>query len=184
MCTALWGTKGVEEIFYFAVTPFMMGSSKYNSAFYDDYRSQVEVLDKKIREHHMIVGCFGLGGAYTSDVAFVPEPFAIGESGTYYAYDTYHMCKADNLAALIAKKFNLSNVTEVEGFQGLLSISNLDGRFEYCYSDEAFKESAYSMQLTDADVFTRFTKARMMFEFAGWMDEILCRNAGKKYFMF
>lgn len=180
-CILYYGAqKKIKELFYFALCPFILESSEYSFAYRKKYRSKVEELSKKIKEKHTVVGCFGTAGEYSDDTGFVPEPFAIGESGTYYLFDIYHMCKANNLAELIAKKLKLSNVTGAEGYEGLLSVSNLDGSFEYCYDSGALLESSYSPLLTDADVFTRFTKAEMMVVFARWMDEILSQDMSGK----
>lgn len=180
-CILYYGAqKKIKELFYFALRPFILEASEYGFGYRKKYRSKVEELSKKIKEKHIVIGCFGVAGEYCADTGFVPEPFAIGESGTYYTFDSYHMCKADNLAGLIAKKLQLSNVTGAEGFGGLLSISNLNGCFEYCYGDDAFAESAYSNHLTDTDIFTRFTKAEMMTLFARWTDEILSQDMSGK----
>ena len=162
-----------EELFYFAVNPF---ESENAYGINDDYQNRITDLEKKVREPHFIVGGLGLCSACKADKEFVLYPFAIGLSGTYYLNRIYHMHKADNLASLIAKIFDLTNVTQVDTYQGLLSISNIDGKFEYRFSKEDFKKSAYSMKWTNADALTTFTKAERMLEFSDWLDQVLEQN--------
>ena len=173
-CVLRYGKeKKREELFYFAVKPF---ESENAHGINYDYQDRIADLEKKVREPHFIVGSIGLCSACKPDQEFVLYPFAIGLSGTYYLNYIYHMHKADNFAALIAKMFDLSNITQVDTYQGLLSISNVDGKFEYRFSKADFNKSAYSMKWTNADALTTFTKAERMLGFADWLDKILEQN--------
>ena len=119
-----------------------------------------------------MIGHVGWGEAYTKKQRFLPTYFALGESGTYYAFDGIRMIKTENFAALLAKLFDFTKVSLVETYQGYVSISRFDDRLEYCYSREDFLESIYQIEKTKADFFTRFTKAEMMKELTMQLDAV------------
>lgn len=165
--------KNNERVLYCGIYPYAFQAREHNPDFETTYQFRLEELSKKIKEKHQIIGNFGWGDVYTPKEAFEPSPFAVGESGTYYNFDVFRMYRTDNLAALLTKMFDLTNVTEVEIYQGCLSFSRLDKKLEYCYSEEELRKSMYSPDITNADVFVRFTRAERMAEFARWLNRIL-----------
>lgn len=64
-------------------------------------------------------------------------------------------------------------MTEAETYQGCLTVSKLDHRLEYCYTQEDMRRSMYSPGGIIADGFTVFGGYGMWKEFAGWMDAAL-----------
>lgn len=169
-CVLSYGKqKKRKEVFYFAVKPF--DAINGHGINYTDI-DQINDLNKKIKKEHLIAGSFGLSNACSLDVEFRLKPFAIGFDGTYYVYDIFHMHKSNSLTEIISKTYDLSNVTQVEVYNGFLSVSNLDGKFEYCYDENDFKKSVYNLEAASIDKFTRFTKAEMMLEFADMLDDI------------
>lgn len=173
-CVLRYGTERTRKgVFYLAVHPYEMEAWGQRYGGSPDYRRRVEKLEQKVKEPHLIVGCMGISEEGAPAGEFVPEPFALGESGRFYLFDTCRMCRGENLAALLVKKFDLSKVCQVETYQGLLSISRFGQRLEYCYGEEELRESVHTVKKTTADLFVRFTKAEVMIEFGKWLDEVL-----------
>ncbi len=162
-----------DHVFYASMKPFGFGLSFRALDWPSSYECREEELHRKVKEKHWAVGHFGWGGLTGPEGEALPRIVAVGESGTYYYYDIIRMMSQENLAALLAKMFNFSKVVAVESYEGELSISRFSGELEYCYGREAFLQSAYTEGKTAADLFTVFTKAEMMGEFAVYMDGLL-----------
>ena len=69
--------------------------------------------------------------------------------------------------------FRSEGVTEVETYEGCLTVSRLDHRLEYCYTEEDMHRSMGSLTDTAADKFTLFGGYGMWKAFVWWMDELL-----------
>lgn len=165
--------KTKERVLYCGIFPYAFEAKDHNRDFESSYQFRRKELSQKIKEKHQILGNFGWGDVYTPKEVFEPSPFAIGESGTYYNFDVIRMYRTDNLASLLSKMFDLSDVTEVETYRGCLSFSRLGRRLEYCFGEDEMRSSMYSPSITIADVFVRFTRAGEMAEFARWANGIL-----------
>lgn len=162
-----------QRLFYCGFLPYAFPAREQSGEFQKNYRFNLDELKRKIKEKHQILGNFGWGNGYTASERFVLLPFAIGDSGTYYVFDVFHTYRANNLATLLAKSFDLTLATEVEVYQGALGFSELDGQMEYCFDEEALRKSMYSPDVTDTDIFVRFTRTERMRELARWLDGIL-----------
>lgn len=162
-----------QRLFYCGFLPYAFPAGEQSGEFQRNYRSNLEDLKRKIKEKHQILGNFGWGNGYTAAERFVLLPFAIGDSGTYYVFDVFHTYRADKLATLLAKSFDLTLATEVEIYQGALGFSELNGQMEYCFDEEELRKSMYSPDVTDTDIFVRFTRTERMMELARWLDGIL-----------
>lgn len=174
-----------KRVFYCAINPFGFNPMIQNPIL--DDQSGLSELKKRIKEKYRIIGRFGLQEVYTLKETFVPEYFAIGESGTYYAFHGIHIIKTESLAALLAKLFDFTKVSLIEIYKGYLSISRFDHRLEYCYDRKDFLESIYHREQTKIDFFTKFTKAEMIRELAEQLDSILAEISYKipiLYFQF
>ncbi len=172
-CVLRYGAqKQSERVLYCATNMHCDDLIHRNEENAGHYAFSYKELDKKIKEKHTIVGCLGWGGTYTPKEICAPKPFAIGESGTYYYYQAFHMCRGDSLAALLPKMFELDNVTEVENFRGYLSISRLDGHLEYCYGEKVFQESVHGLGNAGTDFLTAFTETDVLRELVSWLDRI------------
>ncbi|MDE7297797.1 MAG: DUF1963 domain-containing protein [Lachnospiraceae bacterium] len=172
-CVLQFEPPKTEQVFYCSMRPFDFRLSLRDPDWLSSRRFRMEELGKKMKEKHWIVGHFGWGGTIGPDGHSIPTVFAVGESGSLFFYDVVRMQRSDSLAGLLAKMFDFSKVTAVETWQGCLSISRLDGTLEYCYGRDAFLQSAHTTATTAADLFTTFTKAEMMDEFAVFVDEML-----------
>ena len=162
-----------DHVFYASMEPFGFALGLRAPDWPSSYKYRMEELHRKVKEKHWAVGHFGWGDLSEPDGESVPKIVAVGVSGTYYYYDIIRMLRGDNLAALLARMFDFSKVAAVECYEGELSISRLSGELEYCYSREAFLQSTYTPGKTTADLFTFFTKAELMGEFAAFMDGLL-----------
>lgn len=176
-CVLRFGSdKKRERVFYCGIHPYVFEAKEHNPDFESSYRFSIAELSRKVKEKHWIVGNFGWGDVYTPKEAFVPNPFAIGKSGIYYNFDVIRMYRMNHLAALLAKMFDFTDVTEAEVYKGCLSFSGLGSNLEYCYSEEELRKSMYCTDITDTDIFVRFTKAEQMAEFARWLNGILAHE--------
>lgn len=159
-----------EHVFYASMKPFCFDLAQRGAGWPSSYQYSEKELSRKVKEKHWIIGHFGWGGTTGPGGDAVPKIIALGESGTFYYYDVVRLLRDENLAGLLAKAFDFSKIVEVKTYQGFLSISRFNGELEYCYGREAFLQSAYTIEKTTADLFTVFTKAEMMEEFADFMD--------------
>lgn len=177
-CVLRYGQKKerrYDRVFYGALEPFgfdIKAQSPDHARTMDYLRSASRT---KIKERCMPAGRFGWGFKYSHKSDYGPMCVYLGESGTYYAYGALKMHRADSLAKLLAEYFSgeLEGVTEVETYEGCLTVSRLDHRLEYCYSPKDALESLYSPKDTQADQFTIFGRSGQWMEFAAWLDEIL-----------
>lgn len=162
-----------DHVFYASMKPFGFSLAFRSLNWPSSYEHREEELHRKVKEKHWAVGHFGWGDLSGPDRESLPKIVAVGESGTYYYYDIIRMLRQENLAALLARMFDFSKVVTVENYEGELSISRFSGELEYCYGRDEFLQSVYTEKKTAADLFTVFTKAEMMGEFAVFMDGLL-----------
>lgn len=162
-----------DHVFYASMKPFGFSLAFRALDWPSSYEQREEELHRKVKEKHWAVGHFGWGDLFGPNGESLPKIVAVGESGTYYYYDIIRMLHQENLAALLARMFDFSNVVAVENYEGELSISRFSGELEYCYGRDEFLQSVYTEKKTAADLFTVFTKAEMMGEFAVFMDGLL-----------
>ena len=162
-----------DHVFYASMKPFGFSLAFRALDWPSSYEHREEELHRKVKEKHWAVGHFGWGDLIGPDGESLPRIVAVGESGTYYYYDIIRMLRQENLAALLARMFDFSKVVTVENYEGELSISRFSGELEYCYGRDEFLQSVYTEKKTAADLFTVFTKAEMMGEFAVFMDGLL-----------
>ena len=131
--------------------------------------------DTKIKEPKILVGRFGWGFKYSPRSDYGPMYVYQGESGKFYAYGAIRMHRADSLEQLLEDFFRQEweGVTEAETYEGCLTVSRLDHRLEYCYTEEDMHRSMGSLTDTAADKFTLFGGYGMWKAFVRWMDELL-----------
>ena len=145
-----------ERIFYTKMNIFGFDLSFQSPEFAGDLNVRTRALSQKIREKHLVVGHFGWGKSYEARKSFAPLPFAVGESGLFYAYDFLRLYKAESLEGLMDKLFDFSEVSRVDSYKGRLSVSRFDHELEYCYTEEDFQNYLDSKTKTLPDVFTKF----------------------------
>lgn len=164
-----------DRVFYGAAEPFGFAVKAQSPEHERTINYLRSASRTKIKEPSMPVGRFGWGFKYSHKSDYGPMCVYLGESGTYYAYGALKMHRTDSLGKLLAEYFcgELEGVTEVETYEGCLTVSRLDHRLEYCYSEADSLQSLYSQEDTQADRFTIFGRYRMWMEFAAWLDEIL-----------
>ena len=170
------GQRKSERVLYCAMNPFGADLTQRNEQIAKQYAYSYQELDKKVKEKHRIVGFLGWGDSYTPKEICEPKSFAVGESGTYYYYKSFRMCRRDNLAGLLPEMFELCNVAEVERFRGYLSISRIDGHLEYCYGERELQESIHSLGKTGADHLSVFTETEILKGLVTWLDKLLAMH--------
>lgn len=164
-----------DKVFYGALSPFGFPVGIHSPEYERSMRFHMDVSRPKIKEGKRYVGRFGWGFKYSHQSDFWPLCVYQGDSGTYYADGTVRMYRAQSLDKLLADwlKPELEGVTEVEAYGGLLTVSRLDHRLEYCYGEKDFQDSVHGTGQTVADFFTVFGGYRLWETFARWMDAAL-----------
>ena len=164
-----------DKVFYGALSPFGFPVGLHSPEYERSMRFHMDVSRTKIKEGKRYVGRFGWGFKYSHQSDFWPLCVYQGDSGTYYADGTVRMYRAQSLDKLLADwlKPELEGVTEVEAYGGLLTVSRLDHRLEYCYGEKDFQDSVHGTGQTVADFFTVFGGYRLWETFARWMDAAL-----------
>lgn len=164
-----------DKVFYGALSPFGFPVGIHSPEYERSMRFHMDVSRTKIKEGKRYVGRFGWGFKYSHQSDFWPLCVYQGDSGTYYADGTVRMYRAQSLDKLLADwlKPELEGVTEVEVYGGLLTVSRLDHRLEYCYGEKDFQDSVHGTGQTVADFFTVFGGYRLWETFARWMDAAL-----------
>lgn len=148
--------KCFERIFYSVMNIFGFDLYFQSQEFNYVYSARSERLDRQIKEKHLVVGRFGWGRKYLPEISFAPVPLAIGESGTFYAYDGIRFMKAASLEELMVQVFDFSEVTKVDVYGGILTVSRFDHDLEYCYTTEDFENWMQSKTKLLPDIFTKF----------------------------
>lgn len=164
-----------DKLFYGAQLPFGHSVRAQSTEYERSMNYLTSVSNTRIKERKRLIARFGWGFKYSHKSDYGPMCLYLGESGRYFAYGTVRMHRADTLAGLLADFYSdeFAGVTEVEAYEGCLTVSRLDHRLEYCYREEDLMQSIHSVEDTDADVFTRFG-GRLLFEaFREWMDTVL-----------
>lgn len=164
-----------DKVFYGALSPFGFPVGIHSPEYERSMRFHMDVSRTKIKEGKRYVGRFGWGFKYSHQSDFWPLCVYQGDSGTYYADGTVRMYRAQSLDKLLADwlKPELEGVTEVEVYGGILTVSRLDHRLEYCYGEKDFQDSVHGTGQTVADFFTVFGGYRLWETFARWMDAAL-----------
>lgn len=177
-CVLRYGAKKEkrhDRIFYGACAPFGFDLKAHSAAHVRSGNFLMASSNTKIKEPKALVGRFGWGFKYSPRSDYGPMYVYQGQSGKFYAYGAIRMHRGDSLEQLLADFFReeWEGVTEVEAYEGSLTVSRLDHRLEYCYTEEDMRRSMHTVEDTDADRFTLFGGYGMWMEFVRWMDEVL-----------
>lgn len=148
--------KCFERVFYSAMNIFGFDLYFQSPEFAASCSRRTEALTQRIKEKHLVVGRLGWGRQYTAWRDYAPLPFAIGESGTFYACNQQKLYQADSLENLMAQVYDFSEVTRVDVYAGRLSVSRFDHTLEYCYTEEDFQTYLNSKVKLLPDMFTKF----------------------------
>ena len=177
-CVLRYGTKKEkrhDRVFYGAFAPFGFDLKAHSPAHVRSRDFLCASSNTKIKEPKVLVGRFGWGFKYSPRSDYGPMYVYQGESGKFYAYGSIRMHRADSLDGLLADFFReeWEGVTECVSYDGCLTVSRLDHRLEYCYTEEDMLQSMSGEGDTVADKFTLFGGYGMWMEFVRWMDGIL-----------
>lgn len=151
-----WKNPCFERIFYAKMNIFGFDLSFQSPEFVGTLNTRTQALSQKIKEKHLVVGHFGWGKSYEARKSFAPMPFALGESGTFYAYDFLRLYRAETLEGLMDKLFDFSEVSRVDIYANRLSVSRMDHELEYCYTEEDFDEYLHGKGKKLPEIFTKF----------------------------
>lgn len=177
-CVLRYGAKKEkrhDRIFYGVRAPFGFDLKAHSPVYVRSRDFLMSSSDTKIKEPKILVGRFGWGFKYSPRSDYGPMYVYQGESGRFYAYGAIRMHRADSLEQLLEDFFRQEweGVTEVETYEGCLTVSRLDHRLECCYTEEDMYGSMGSLTDTTADKFTLFGGYGMWKAFVWWMDELL-----------
>ena len=164
-----------DKVFYAALSSFGFPIAVHSTEHERTLRFHMDVARTKIKEGKRYIGRFGWGFKYSTQSDYGPLCVYQGDSGTFYADGAIKMYRADSLDKLLADYLaaELEGVTEVETYEGLLTVSRLDHRLEYCYRETDFQQSVQETRQTAADYFTVFGGCRLWETFARWLDAAL-----------
>jgi hypothetical protein len=164
-----------DKVFYAALSPFGFPIAVHSTEHERTLRFHMDVSRTKIKEGKRYIGRFGWGFKYSTQSDYGPLCVYQGDSGTFYADGAIKMYRADSLDKLLADYLaaELEGVTEVETYEGLLTVSGLDHRLEYCYTEADFQQSVQETRQTAVDYFTVFGGCRLWETFARWLDAAL-----------
>ncbi len=164
-----------DKVFYAALSPFGFPIAVHSTEHERTLHFHMDVSRTKIKEGKRYIGRFGWGFKYSTQSDYGPLCVYQGESGTYYADGAIRMYRADSLDKLLADYLaaELGGLTEVETYEGILTVSRLDHRLEYCYREADFQQSVQETRQTAADCFTVFGGYRLWETFARWLDAAL-----------
>lgn len=115
------------------------------------YANRLKLTERFVQESRFLtVGRIGWGEST------VPYPITIGESNHFYSFDeNIGLVKADSFDELLGILFDFEDVTEIEIFRGLITVSKFDHRLEYCYQEKDLK--AYlNGEKTMPELFSKF----------------------------
>ncbi len=163
-----------DRLFYGARVPFGF-SIRAQSAQHENWMDYLmSVCSTKIKEGKRLAARFGWGFKYNHKSDFWPICVYLGDSGAYYAYGATKVHRAESLAELLAELLEpeLNGVTEIEAYEGCLSVSRFDHRLEYCYGKEDWLGSIKGDEKGQADLFTVFGRSRLWTEFSQWLDAL------------
>ncbi len=165
-----------DRVFYGAKVPFgfPIEAQSVDHGRWMDYLMSVSV--SKIKERKWLAARFGWGFKYSNQSDFRPVCVYQGESGSFYAYGTMKMHRGDSVGDVLAQMLEeeFEGVTEIETYEGCLTVSRFDHRLEYCYGEDDRIRSLCSGEETLAGWFTVFGRfGRTWMEFARWMDGLL-----------
>lgn len=114
-------------------------------------------MSRVIKEKYLVVGSFGWGKRYTPKEWMEPMPLAIGESGTYYMYNSLRLFKGQSLEEVFSNAYKFwGDVTAVDVYEGRLTVSRFDHSLEYCYTQEDYQAWLDHKTTLLPDVFTKF----------------------------
>lgn len=99
-----------------------------------EQQAEKELAERNREARFLTVGRIGWG----EDTA--PYPIVIGESGSFYSFDEQRgLIKAESFDRLLGTLFDVEEVTAIELFEGMVTVSKLDRRLDYCYTEEDFQ---------------------------------------------
>ncbi len=164
-----------DRIFYGARLPFGFELWEQSPEYQQSMNYLISVSNRKIKEKKELIWRFGWGYKYSLQSDYGPMCVYLGESGTYYAMGSVRMHRGESLAELLADFFaeEFEGAAEAVSYEGPLSVSRLDHRLEYGYTEQDVLHSIYMEEDTKADLFAMFGRHRLWTEFARWMDDIL-----------
>jgi len=158
-CILHYGTqkgKRFERLFYCVMNIFGFDLGFQSPQFVQSLNFNEKELKRKVKEHNLVAGHFGWGKQYSPKYCFEPQAFAIGSSGKFYLYTGLYLICADTFAELIAKAVDLSDVTEVTIYEGIMSVSRFNFDIEYCYTEQDYKNWMYEKTRLLPNEMTKF----------------------------
>ncbi len=149
--------KQFDRIFWAKMNIFGFDLGFMSREFSWSLDDNVAKINSRIPEKHLSVGYFGWGKRYSPKGWMEPMALAVGESGTFYMHDFDQLYQAQTLEELFAKVYTYwDDVTTVEVYEGMLTVSRFDHSLEYCYTREDRQEWLDSKTTLLPEVFTKF----------------------------
>ena len=149
--------KEFDRIFWGKMNIFGFDLGFMSPEFSRALNTSISQMTRIIKEKYLVVGSFGWGKRYTPKEWMEPMPLAIGESGTYYMYNSLRLYKGQSLEEVFSNAYKFwDDVTAVDVYEGRLTVSKFDHSLEYCYTQEDYQEWLDHKTTLLPDVFTKF----------------------------
>lgn len=105
------------------------------SQLYDFRETMTKRSVEEIEKKFLVIGKIGFG----NDSA--PYPVAMGESGRFYSFDEQkELILAETFQDFLSQLFDFEDVTRIEIYEGIVSVSKFDQQLEYCYTEKDLQE--------------------------------------------
>ena len=149
--------KEFDRIFWGKMNIFGFDLGFMSPGFSGALNTSIAQMSRVIKEKYLVVGSFGWGKRYTPKEWMEPMPLAIGESGTYYMYNSISLFKGQSLEEVFSKAYKMwDDITDVDVYEGRLTVSRFDHSLEYCYTQEDYQAWLDHKTTLLPDVFTKF----------------------------
>lgn len=143
---------------FYRIFTVRMGIFGYSTSYQPKEAEQLYALRESETEKRIDEARFLTIGKLAWGDATAPYPIAIGESGSFYSFDEHTgFIAADSFVQLVGSLFDFSDVTAIDVYEGMVTVSKFDRRLEYCYTDTDYREWLdHSSEQTLPILFSKF----------------------------
>lgn len=129
-----------EKVLHLSIQDFGYSSKYYEEKDQGIYRETVDSLESKVKRVKW-TNCIMEGRVWVGESFRRSEPFLFGENGKiYFNYSFAKLGEVETFAEMLEKKEEFEHLIGVDVYAQKLSMSRLDGKLEYCFSEADFRE--------------------------------------------
>ena len=128
-----------EKVLHLSIQDFGYSSKYYEEKDQGIYQETVDSLESKVKRVKW-TNCIMEGRVLVGESFRRSEPFLIGENGKiYFNYSFAKLGEVDTFAEMLEKKEEFEHLIGVDVYAQKLSMSRMDGKLEYCFSEADFR---------------------------------------------